>query len=157
MRNAASDGEIHHRDDGRAGRPPAEAQVVQAWVVKYSLQATRSSSKMAWFAWWTGRGLWALPIMLAFFIFPLCLGVGLTNAYPNAISPMIVPLFTIAGFAVGGVVCWKFGRSLNRGKSRGQYHTLYSVRVEHWGVVYIALAVLLSLLLLVALLWRFFR
>jgi hypothetical protein len=95
--------------------------------------------------------------MLACFIFPLIGAVALINAYPNRTPPVILPLFMVAGFAIGGAVCWKLGRSLNRGKSPGRYHTLYSVRIEHWGVVYFALATLVGMLLLAGALWKLFR
>jgi membrane protein DedA with SNARE-associated domain len=107
--------------------------------------------------WWTGRGLLAMPVLLASFILPVIGAVMLSEAYPNSVPPWIIPLSMVIGWVIGGAICWKLGRLWNRKALPGQYHALYSVRVEQWGVVFIALAVLFGALLVGRSLWSLLR
>jgi hypothetical protein len=107
--------------------------------------------------WWTGRGLLAMPIMLASFTFPLIGAVMLNEANPNRVPMSIIPFSMVVGWGFGGTIVRVLGRRWNRDARPGEYHTLYSIRVERWGLVCIILATILGALLVVASIGSLFR
>jgi hypothetical protein len=46
----------------------------------------------------------------------------------------------VIGWGLDGFICLKLGRKWNRDVAFGQYHTLYSIRVEKWGIICLTLA-----------------
>jgi hypothetical protein len=104
---------------------------------------------------WTGRGILAMLIMLACFLLPLIGALVLTEAYRN-LPVVIIPLALVGGWSLGGVLCWRLGRSWNRHAAPGEYHTLYFVRVEYWGVICLMLAGALGAFMVVAKIIAFF-
>jgi hypothetical protein len=104
--------------------------------------------------WWTGKGLLAFPIMLGAFLIPFIGAVEFITLYPNTcFSPFIVFLAMAIGWGAGGYICLKLGRKWNQNVPMGQFHTLYSIRVENWGkicLVFASLAVVMPIVLLIA-------
>jgi hypothetical protein len=103
--------------------------------------------------WWTGKGLLAFPIMLGTFLIPFMGAVELITLYPNNFSPFIAFASMAIGWGSGGFICLKLGRKWNHNVLMGQYHTLYSIRVENWGklcLVLAAMAIILPLVILIA-------
>lgn len=80
---------------------------------------------------WRGRGLLAVVALLP--VLGSC--VGLMNIEPAALCLTAVGLALV----LGGWFCAYYGRLWNRG---GAHHTLYFVRLEVWGGIYLALAIL---------------
>lgn len=89
-------------------------------------------------------------ILMGFFIVSVFVGGYLMQTYPNSISPNIVPLSMVAGWATGGAICWKLGRAWNSDDTQTEKHTLYFVPVEYCGALSIGLAIATGGLMLFA-------
>ena len=84
---------------------------------------------------WSGRGLWALLILL---IGLTVSGVGMAVAADRFPSITASPYFSLPlalGLATGGAVCWVLGRRWNAADTSGLGHSLYFLPVEYWGVI----------------------
>jgi hypothetical protein len=99
---------------------------------------------------WTGNGIYALIIMMSSVAFPLVGALEFAAAYPKLDSMPYIFTAVVFGLILGGIICFKLGRRWNKNVDFGQYHTLYFVRVEHWGVICLVLGTLLMLVPLVA-------
>ena len=99
---------------------------------------------------WRGKGLIACVILAASAILPLVAVVVLQDLFFDAAPRWLLPAGVIAGFAGGGMACLGLGRTWNRANSDEPMHSLYGIRVEHWGVLWLCAAGTLSLLGLAA-------
>jgi hypothetical protein len=96
---------------------------------------------------WKGKGIFALIIMLAAFAIPLICAVSLYDAYPRYISIASIPFSWMIGGTISGLLCWYFGRKWNRNATPDQYHTLYFIRVEYWGIPCFIIALFMTVCL----------
>jgi len=95
--------------------------------------------------WWTRYGLLAIVIPIAIAL-PIYLILRLL--FLDYIEEdFFMPLFYFVFFGLSSIFSWKVGRSLNSKVTRvvineytGQltkdFHTLYRIKVEYWGILY---------------------
>lgn len=89
---------------------------------------------------WSGRGLWALLILLVGLTVP---GLGIAIAAERFPSFTASPCFTLPlalGLAAAGVACWVLGRRWNATDTSDTGHTLYFLPVEYWGIIALLIA-----------------
>jgi len=107
---------------------------------------------------WTGNGIYAFIIILASVTFSLVGGLELSETLPSRFSPFVIIYAIVVGWVTAGILCLKLGRKWHREAVFGQYHTLYSIRVEHWGIFSLVIAGLMGILpvaaLIVSILWH---
>jgi hypothetical protein len=104
---------------------------------------------------WSGNGIYAMIIMLCSLVFPLVGADELTRAFKLDAAPCYFGAMFIGLFA-GGLICFLLGRKWNRNANFGEYHTLYFMRVEHWGITLLILASLMVVLPIVGWIVHFF-
>jgi hypothetical protein len=92
---------------------------------------------------WTGRGLWALLILVISLSLPVVAAVLLAQWFPQAAGESLFGLAMASGLAIGGALCWRFGRAWKKDPKLGELHSLYFIPVEYWGVLAIGGAILL--------------
>lgn len=110
---------------------------------------------------WRGRGIIAIVISLLAFLAPLGIVLAFINYFPNSAfaNAALIPTL-VGGIALGGLVCMRLGRKWNRDQPPGETHTLYFLRVEHWGMGLLVLAGFLTVLILflkILMWWKTFR
>jgi membrane protein YqaA with SNARE-associated domain len=87
---------------------------------------------------WRGAGI---VVLVFLFLPPAVLGWNMQLWPNNRLEPWQDALVLVTGYVLGGAVCIFLGRRLNRdARTTGAYHDLYFLRVEHWGLIMLALA-----------------
>jgi hypothetical protein len=90
---------------------------------------------------WRGFGFLTPLLLMLPFLGCVMAGLMLIGALPERFAAIPFFLSVPLGLVVGGVVCWMVGNKLNQGRPNEMAHTTWFVRIEHWGIVSLVLAV----------------